>query len=218
MVKSARVEVNGERAKDPGMHVTQGVDTVTLDGEDIPYEAYVYFMMYKPQGVISATEDKRDPVVTDLLNSEDSHFDVFPVGRLDKDAEGLLLLTNDGGLAHRLLSPKKHVPKRYLVEVEGELTEDDVARVAEGIPIEDEFVAMPGELTIFTSGARSTASIVIHEGKFHQVKRMFLALGKQVVFLKRVEMGPIRLDETLEPGDYRRLGDAELGLLSGLLS
>ncbi|WP_348520883.1 pseudouridine synthase [Alicyclobacillus fastidiosus] len=187
-------------AKDPGQHVVPGKDDVTWDGESISYQMYVYFLMYKPQGVLSATEDLRDPVVTDLLEPEDAHFDVFPVGRLDKDAEGLLILTNDGQLAHRLLSPKHHVPKRYLVHVEGRLGPEDVAEITKGITLEDGYQALPGDLTILESGRTSVGEIVIYEGKYHQVKRMFGVLGKPVIFLKRLEMGPISLDETLQPG------------------
>lgn len=214
VLKSLRVDVNGERVKDPGYHVTPGIDVVAFDGEPVSFEQYAYFMMYKPQGFISATEDKRERVVVELLESEDSHFDVFPVGRLDKDAEGLLLLTNDGQLAHQLLSPKKHVPKRYFCRVEGVLTEDDVARLAAGVTLEDGYQTMPGTLEIVSSSATSEAYIVIYEGKFHQVKRMFLALGKQVTFLKRVQMGPLCLDETLQPGQYRHLSEKERAQLT----
>ncbi|GMA64486.1 pseudouridine synthase [Alicyclobacillus fastidiosus] len=199
-IRAARIEVNGAVAKDPGQHVVPGKDDVTWDGESISYQMYVYFLMYKPQGVLSATEDLRDPVVTDLLEPEDAHFDVFPVGRLDKDAEGLLILTNDGQLAHRLLSPKHHVPKRYLVHVEGRLGPEDVAEITKGITLEDGYQALPGDLTILESGRTSVGEIVIYEGKYHQVKRMFGVLGKPVIFLKRLEMGPISLDETLQPG------------------
>lgn len=209
IVKAARVSVNGHVATDPGQHVTPGEDTVLFDGEEISYEPFVYFMMYKPLGVLSATEDKYDPVVTGLLTPEDSRFSVFPVGRLDKDAEGLLLLTNDGQLSHQLLSPKKHVPKRYLVHVEGVLTHADVQAIKAGVVLEDGYAAMPGQLTIKTSDHTSTAEITIYEGKFHQVKRMFEALGKHVVFLKRLQMGGLLLDEMLEQGEYRPLSPEE---------
>ncbi|WAH42616.1 rRNA pseudouridine synthase [Alicyclobacillus fastidiosus] len=215
-IRAARIEVNGAVAKDPGQHVVPGKDDVTWDGESISYQMYVYFLMYKPQGVLSATEDLRDPVVTDLLEPEDAHFDVFPVGRLDKDAEGLLILTNDGQLAHRLLSPKHHVPKRYLVHVEGRLGPEDVAEITKGITLEDGYQALPGDLTILESGRTSVGEIVIYEGKYHQVKRMFGVLGKPVIFLKRLEMGPISLDETLQPGEYRAMTEGEIASLKAL--
>lgn len=204
-VRAGRVLVNGHIATDPGVHVVTQDDEVSLDGEAVGYEPLVYFMMYKPQGVLSATEDRHDPVVVDLLHEADGRFDVFPVGRLDKDAEGLLLLTNDGQLTHRLLSPKKHVPKRYVVHVSGHLREADVKAVEAGIVLDDGYVAMPGMLNIIESKERSMAEIVIYEGKFHQVKRMFQALGKNVLFLKRVQMGSLALDTSLAPGDYRVL-------------
>lgn len=219
-IREGRVSVNGEAIRDPGRHVVLDDDSVAFDGDPIAYEPFVYLMMYKPQGVVSATEDKRDAVVTDLLRTADSHLNVFPVGRLDKDAEGLLLLTDDGQLAHRLLSPKKHVPKRYLVHVSGHLTDDDGRTIASGIVLDDGYVAMPAELNILRSDdtsisdATSIAEIVIYEGKFHQVKRMFEALGKPVLFLKRLQMGSLQLDASLTPGEYRSLTPDELALLS----
>ncbi|WAH37649.1 pseudouridine synthase [Alicyclobacillus dauci] len=215
-VRASRVVVNGNVARDSAMHVVPGDDVVEFDGVEVPYLKFVYFMMYKPQGVLSATEDLRDPVVIDLLDDADAHFDVFPVGRLDKDAEGLLLLTNDGQLTHQLLSPKKHVPKLYLVHVDGELTESDVDVIRKGVVLEDGYEALPGELEIIERGQTSIGRITIYEGKFHQVKRMFAALGKPVTFLKRLRMGPLTLDETLEPGEYRLLTERELQELQPL--
>ncbi|GMA56878.1 pseudouridine synthase [Alicyclobacillus sacchari] len=210
LCKSGRVRVNGEIVKDPAAHAVVGQDVVECDGEPIPYEQFVYFMMYKPQGVLSATEDLRQLIVTELLAARDRSFGVFPVGRLDKDAEGLLLLTNDGQLAHSLLSPKRHVPKRYCVRVEGRLDERDRDAIAAGIVLEDGYVCLPGRLEIVRSSDESEAYIEIYEGKFHQVKRMFQSLGKQVTFLKRVTMGPLALDPALTPGTYRPLSEAEL--------
>ncbi|KRW91361.1 pseudouridine synthase [Alicyclobacillus hesperidum] len=210
LCKAGRVRVNGEVVKDPAVHAVVGRDVVECDGEPIPYEQFVYFMMYKPQGVLSATEDVRQPVVTELLAARDRSYGVFPVGRLDKDAEGLLLLTNDGQLAHSLLSPKRHVPKRYFVRVEGCLDERDRDAIAAGVMLEDGYACLPGRLEIHVAGDESEASIEIYEGKFHQVKRMFQALGKQVTFLKRVTMGPLVLDPGLTPGAYRPLSTAEL--------
>lgn len=212
-LRAGRVFVNGSLARDPGMHVTPGKDSVEWDGEPVLYEEYRHFMMYKPAGYLSATEDLRDPVVIDLLDDSDANFEVFPVGRLDKDAEGLLLLTNDGRLAHQLLSPKKHVPKLYLIHVDGRLTKEDVKRIAEGVVLEDGYEAMPGDLEILEAGPTSVAQITIYEGKFHQVKRMLAVLGKPVLFLKRLRMGPLELDEALKPGEYRPLYSQELQLL-----
>lgn len=212
-IKARRVQVNDKPASDPGMHVHPQEDTVLWDGEPVVYEKFVYFLMNKPQGIISATEDLRDPVVTDLLAPEDAHYGVFPVGRLDKDTEGLLLLTNDGDLAHRLLSPKKHVPKVYFAKVKGRLEAADVEAMQQGVTLEDGYEALPAELKIITSGAESTCEITVYEGKFHQVKRMFAALGKEVTFLKRLSMGDITLDESLATGEYRRLTEEEKALL-----
>lgn len=150
----------------------------------------------------------------DLLELEDQVYHPFPVGRLDKDTEGLLLITNDGQLAHRLLSPKKHVPKTYFAVIDREVTEDDVKSFAEGVVLDDGYKTKPGELKILKSGIRSDIELTITEGKFHQVKRMFEAVGKKVVYLKRISMGPLKLDETLELGEYRELTDEEIELLN----
>ena len=168
-------------------------------------------MLNKPAGVISATEDKRDKTVLDLIK-EKKRKDLFPVGRLDKDTEGLLLITNDGALAHRLLSPKKHVDKCYYAEISGGVTEDDVRVFKERINIgtqEEPEWTMPAELKILEKGTVSRIRLTIREGKFHQVKRMFLAVGKEVVYLKRERMGALVLDEELAPGEYRKLTDSE---------
>ena len=167
-------------------------------------------MMNKPAGVISATFDKRHETVIDILPEEYKCFELFPVGRLDIDTEGLLLLTNDGQLAHELLSPKKHVPKRYFAFVEGEVTENDIKKFEEGLILEDGYKALPAELYILDKDANSSVDVVIYEGKFHQVKRMFEAVGKKVRFLKRVTMGNLVLDKELAPGECRELTHDEL--------
>jgi 16S rRNA pseudouridine516 synthase len=167
--------------------------------------------MNKPQGVVSATEDNYDETVVDLLEEKDKFYAPFPVGRLDKDTEGLLLLTNDGNLNHNLLSPKKHVDKIYYAEVEGEVTEEDVKSFKAGILLTNEnYTTLPAELKIIESGEKSKCYVTIREGKFHQVKRMFLAVDKEVTYLKRIAMGSINLDETLDLGAYRHLTDKEL--------
>ena len=170
-----------------------------------------YYMLNKPGGVVSATEDRRDTTVIDLIKDK-KRKDLFPVGRLDKDTEGLLLITNDGDLAHRLLAPKKHVDKVYYAKIDGMVTEEDVKRFAEGIDIgaEEEEMTRPAKLDIMKSTEESEIRLTIHEGKFHQVKRMFLAVGKEVTYLKRERMGTLCLDENLKPGEYRLLTEEEI--------
>ncbi|NRD76176.1 rRNA pseudouridine synthase [Bacillus sp. BRMEA1] len=213
LLKSGAVKVDDQLVKDAKQHVDPNTQMVILNGEVIEYKEFIYLMMNKPQGVISATEDHSDETVIDLLELEDQVYEPFPVGRLDKDTEGLLLITNDGQLAHRLLSPKKHVPKTYFAVIDREVTEEDVNAFAEGVTLDDGYKTKPGELKILKSGIRSDIELTITEGKFHQVKRMFEAVGKRVVYLQRISMGPLKLDETLELGEYRELTDEEVELL-----
>ena len=213
LLKSKAVEVNGLVAKDVSLHVDTDADEILVLGEKVVYTEFIYLMMNKPPGVISATEDKHDQTVIDLLDPLAQHFKPFPVGRLDKDTEGLLILTNDGHLTHQLLSPKKHVPKLYFAVIEGRVTEDDVNKFKEGVTLDDGYFTKPGELTILSSGNVSEIELSIMEGKFHQVKRMFEAVGKKVTYLKRMRMGSLQLDETLELGDYRYLTEDELDAL-----
>jgi 16S rRNA pseudouridine516 synthase len=210
LLKGGSVKVDDIIVKDAKQHVDPNNQTVTLNGEVIEYKEYIYLMMNKPPGVISATEDHHDETVIDLLELEDQIYEPFPVGRLDKDTEGLLLITNDGQLAHRLLSPKKHVPKTYFAVIDREVTEEDITAFAKGVMLDDGYVTKPGELKILKSGIRSDIELTITEGKFHQVKRMFEAVGKRVVYLQRISMGPLKLDETLELGEYRELTDEEV--------
>jgi 16S rRNA pseudouridine516 synthase len=216
LLKDGAVTVNERVIKDAKEHVDPNADTITVYGEAIEYKEYIYLMMNKPAGVISATEDGNEETVIDLLEPEDVIFSPFPVGRLDKDTEGLLLLTNDGQLAHRLLSPKKHVPKTYFAVIDQEVTEADAAAFRLGVTLDDGYITKPGELKILKSGIRSDIELTITEGKFHQVKRMFQAIGKRVVYLQRISMGPLELDESLELGQYRELTDDELSLLKEL--
>jgi 16S rRNA pseudouridine516 synthase len=213
LLKSGAVKIDDVTVKDAKQHVDTAKQIVTLNGEVIEYREFIYLMMNKPQGVLSATEDSVGETVIDLLELEDQVYEPFPVGRLDKDTEGLLLITNDGQLAHRLLSPKKHVPKTYFAVIDQEVTDEDVKAFAEGVTLDDGYEAKPGELKILKSGIRSDIELTITEGKFHQVKRMFEAVGKKVVDLKRISMGPLPLDETLELGEYRELTDEEVELL-----
>ncbi|MBI0576682.1 rRNA pseudouridine synthase [Neobacillus cucumis] len=214
LLKSGAVKVNDVVVKDAKQHVEPNQETVSLNGEVIEYKEFIYLMMNKPQGVLSATEDNSCETVIDLLELEDQVYEPFPVGRLDKDTEGLLLITNDGQLAHRLLSPKKHVPKTYFAVIDQEVTEEDVRAFTDGVTLDDGYKTKPGELKILKSGLRSDIELTITEGKFHQVKRMFEAVGKKVVYLQRISMGPLALDETLELGEYRELTEEEIQLLS----
>jgi 16S rRNA pseudouridine516 synthase len=173
----------------------------------VTYEEFVYYMLSKPAGIISASDDDREPTVVDLI-SEPKRRDLFPVGRLDRDTEGLLLITNDGALSHRLLSPKSHVDKVYFVRAAGLLDDSHVEAFRSGLVLPDGLECLPAELRILSVSADediSEAEVTIQEGKFHQVKRMFAAVGSEVLYLKRMSMGPLRLDPSLAPGEYRRL-------------
>ena len=207
-ITKGNVKINGLPVRKPETKIDTEKDEVMYREQPAAYEKYEYYMLNKPAGVISATTDKREKTVLDLIG-EKQRKDLFPVGRLDKDTEGLLLITNDGELAHRLLSPKKHVDKVYYVRVQGELVEEDIRRLAEGIDIGEEKLTLPARLVIRKSGQFSEAEITIQEGKFHQVKRMFHALGKEVVYLKRLSMGTLVLDGNLKPGEYRKLTKEE---------
>lgn len=215
LIREKRVQVNGEPAGDPGLHVIPGRDHIEVNGEPLEYRRHIYLMLNKPQGVLSATEDRLAKVVVDLLPAGYRAFRPFPVGRLDKDAEGLLLLTNDGKLAHRLLSPRKHVPKTYYVVVHGMVTGTDVEAFRQGVILDDGYRTMPAELKILRQGSESEVELTIYEGKYHQVKRMFAALGKKVTYLKRIAMGPLVLDGQLKPGEYRELTAEEISKLQG---
>jgi len=220
-VRLGRVEVNGVPVKDPGMAVDPDADRISWDGVPVRYREYVYFMLNKPPGVISATEDRRERTVTDLLKDADRARDPFPVGRLDKDTEGLLLLTNDGRLAHELLSPRKAVDKVYEAVVAGAVGEADVRAFAAGVTLDDGYRTLPAGLVVrevrdAENGPLSQVTVTIREGKFHQVKRMFEAVGKRVLRLRRIAMGPLRLDPALRPGEYRELTEEEMQALAVL--
>ena len=213
LVRQGRVLADGRPAASPEEKYDPAVTALTVDGEDIGYRDVTWLMMNKPGGVLSATEDGQGTTVLDLLSPELRRIGLFPVGRLDKDTEGLLLLTNDGDLAHYLLSPRHHVDKVYFVRVAGRLTAADQAAFREGMILGDGLHCMPAELEILTAGENSEAHVTLREGKFHQVKRMLAALGKPVLYLKRVEMGKLPLDIKLASGDYRFLTEEELELL-----
>ena len=211
--KNGLVKVNGKVINNPGVQVDVENDEIIFVGEKVTYKEFIYLMLNKPDGYISATFDKRDPIVLDLIDKEDLVFEPFPVGRLDKDTEGLLVLTNDGQLAHRVLSPKKHVPKTYYAKIEGVVTEDDIKAFAKGVTLDDGYETMPAELVILKSDEISEIELTIHEGKFHQVKRMFESVDKKVIYLKRLSMGKLQLDKNLALGEYRELTDEEIKMI-----
>ena len=211
--KNGLVKVNGKVINNPGVQVDVENDEIIFNGEKVTYKEFIYLMLNKPDGYISATFDKRDPIVLDLIDKEDLVFEPFPVGRLDKDTEGLLVLTNDGQLAHRVLSPKKHVPKTYYAKIEGVVTEDDIKAFAKGVTLDDGYETMPAELVILKSDEISEIELTIHEGKFHQVKRMFESVDKKVIYLKRLSMGKLQLDKNLALGEYRELTDEEIKMI-----
>ena len=208
------IEVNGVVVKDSGMKVDPENDKIFINGEQVFYRKYIYLMMNKPDGVISATFDNRDETVIDLLEIEHQVFDPFPIGRLDKDTVGLLLLTNDGELNHRLISPKWKVDKVYYAKIDAEVTEKDIKKFKNGITLDDGYTCKEAKLEIIKAGEEeSEIMLTIQEGKFHQVKRMFEAVNKNVTYLKRVEFGTLKLDESLEEGEYRELTEEELNTL-----
>ena len=218
-LKSGRVTVNGKKEKSAKLQINEETDEICFDGQKLDYEEFVYYMMNKPQGVISATEDPKHKTVLDLLDDLARSKEVFPVGRLDIDTHGLLLLTNDGQLAHALLSPKRHVDKTYLAQVDGIMTKEDVETFAKGIALKD-FTCQPAKLELVSLDREKNQSLVrvtIAEGKFHQVKRMVAYCGKEVVDLQRLTMGTLTLDENLKRGEWRRLTKEELeGLLESV--
>ena len=212
LIRAGRVTINDAVAEKPEQNLDPDADTVCLDGEVLLYAAYEYYLFHKPAGCVSATEDKVHKTVMDYL-TDTLRNDLFPVGRLDIDTEGLLLITNDGTLAHELLSPAHHVPKTYYARVAGRVTEEDVRQFQKGVDIGEEKLTKPAELVILASGKESEIELTITEGRFHQVKRMFQAVGKEVLYLKRLSMGSLTLPETLLPGEYRALTQEELNLL-----
>ncbi|WP_026747662.1 pseudouridine synthase [Leptotrichia trevisanii] len=230
ILKNRKISVNDVFVKDGKIQIDEKKDIVKYENKIVNYKPFVYIMMNKPAGVISATEDNHHKTVIDLLNDEYRTYDIFPVGRLDIDTEGLLLLTNDGVLSHNLLSPKKHVDKKYYVKIANPLSEDDIKMLENGIKLEENFVTKKAKVEIICNGSEKESKnsdfdenknnknenlvyITISEGKFHQVKRMFKAVNNEVLYLKRVKMGNLLLDEKLELGEYRELTEEELNNL-----
>lgn len=214
LVKAGRVTADGAVVRRPEEKFDRAATVLAVDEEPVDGEKYVYLMLHKPGGVLSATEDPKQPTVLDLLPPHLRRVGLFPVGRLDKDTEGLLLLTNDGPLGHRLLAPKKHVDKVYFVRVDGKLDQEDSAAFRAGMTLGDGLQCLPAELEVLESP--DTGLVTLREGKYHQVKRMLAARGKPVLYLKRLSMGPIALDQDLAPGAWRPLTEAEREALEGL--
>lgn len=211
--KKGLIKINGSVIKSSDFKVDPESDIIEYMNSVIEYREFIYIMMNKPQGLISSTDDPRESLVIDLLDDYYKNFKPFPIGRLDKDTEGLLLISNDGKLAHDLLSPKKKVGKTYYVQVMGYVDEEHVEKFKEGILLDDGYKTLPANLEVLVSDNISKVNLTIMEGKYHQVKRMFGALGMRVTYLKRISMGELLLDLTLEPGEYRELREEEISLL-----
>ena len=209
MIKKGKITLNGVIVKDSNLKVDSENDEIYCEGNNINYVKYEYYMLNKPAGVISASNDKKQKTVIDLIETK-KRDDLFPVGRLDKDTEGLLLICNDGELSHNLLSPKKHVDKTYYVELDIPLTQEKATEVCEGVYIEKDVKSMPAKLEYIDE---KRVYLTIHEGKFHQVKKMFHAVGCEVTYLKRMTMGSLKLDESLKAGEYRELTSEEIEAL-----
>lgn len=212
LLKSGVVSINQKVNKDPKAQVDPSAEEVIVAGEVVHYQSEVYLMLNKPKGVISATEDSMHRTVIDLIDEKWASYSIFPVGRLDKDTEGLLLLTTDGSFSHRLMSPRRHVSKVYQAKIDGMVTDEDIEAFRIGVELDDGYMTKPAALTILESNEVSDIELTITEGKFHQVKRMFKAREKTVLTLKRRAIGKLDLDESLAPGEYRELTEEELAL------
>lgn len=212
-IKDGLVTVNGKLAKSNSAKVHPYDDEIMIDGNLVEYREFIYLMLNKPQGYISTTDEYIGFTVLELIEYQHLIFEPFPAGRLDKDTEGLLFLTNDGKLAHKILTPKNEVPKTYYAEVDGRVLDEHIDKFREGVSLDDGYRTLPAELEILESDVISKIELTIVEGKFHQVKRMFEAIGMEVVYLKRLSMGPLVLDEDLELGQYRELTEEELQAL-----
>ncbi len=212
-IKDGRVKVNDLIIYDNEFKVSPYEDEILFNEEEVLYRKYIYLMMNKPQGLVSSTDDPRTRTVLDLLSEEYLIYKPFPVGRLDKDTEGLLMISNDGKLAHELLSPKKGVDKKYYARVDGYVEDKFIEVFRSGVVLEDGYKTLPAELEIIKANVISEVFLTIQEGKYHQVKRMFTSIGMKVIFLKRVSMGPLLIDESLKLGEYRELTENEIFLL-----
>ena len=212
-VKAGLVTIDGIIAKDSAAYVDPDENVIEMNGERLNYRKYIYLMMNKPKGVISATTDTKQKTVFDILPEEYKCFDLFPAGRLDIDTEGLVLMTNDGQLAHEILSPKKHVTKQYYAHVSGIVNDSDIEAFKKGVTLDDGYKTLPAQLEILNSDEISEIKLSIVEGKFHQVKRMFEAVDKKVIYLKRLSMGRLELDEALALGECKELCEEDIALL-----
>ncbi len=213
LIKKGLVQIAGMDNLRPETQIDPETASVTVRGIPVRYRKFIYLMLNKPQGYLSTTRDGRQPIVLDLVPEEFRHYDLFPAGRLDIDTEGLCLLTNDGQLAHRILSPAHHVPKTYYARINGGVTPEDVRHFSQGVVLDDGYLTKPACLEILSYGETSEITLTITEGKFHQVKRMFLAIGKEVTYLKRIRMNRLELDPELALGELRELTQEELRLL-----
>ncbi|MFT5874790.1 MAG: 16S rRNA pseudouridine516 synthase [Clostridium sp.] len=214
LLKKGKVEVDGILAKDSAMKVDPDKVVIKVSGEEINYRKYIYLIMNKPAGVVSATVDKHDETVIDLIDQQYLAFKPFPIGRLDKDTVGLILITNDGELNHKLIAPKNHVDKVYYAEINKVITTEDVDTFKKGVVIDDGYKCMPAVLEVLNANENgSEVMVTIQEGKFHQVKRMFESVDKKVVFLRRISFGPLKLDKNLCEGQCRELSETEIDLL-----
>lgn len=213
-IKDGFVKINGEIINDNGLRIDPYKDRIQFKDGVVDYRKFIYLMMNKPQGLVSSTDDPLTRTVIDLLAPEYQIYKPFPAGRLDKDTEGLLLITNDGQLAHQLLSPKKGVHKVYYVEVDGYVDESYIEKFKNGMVLDDGYQTLPAVLEIINSDIISKVNLTIQEGKYHQVKRMFESISMKVIFLKRISMGPLKLDLRLKPGEYRELTDEEINILN----
>ncbi|MGH4126301.1 MAG: pseudouridine synthase [Clostridium sp.] len=214
LLKKGKVEIDGIIAKDSAMKIDPDKAIIKVSGEEIKYRKYIYLIMNKPAGVVSATVDNHDETVIDLLDEQYHSFKPFPIGRLDKDTVGLLLITNDGELNHKLIAPKNHVDKVYYAEINKFIDAKDISTFKNGVVIDDGYKCMPAILEVLNANENgSEVMVTIQEGKFHQVKRMFESVDKKVVFLRRISFGPLKLDENLSEGQYRELSEEEINSL-----
>ncbi|MCH4890387.1 rRNA pseudouridine synthase [Acidaminobacter sp. JC074] len=209
MITKGLVSVDGDIIRKVGFNVDPDKNEICVNGELISFEKHVYLIMNKPKDVISARQDKVHKTVIDLLNGYGNR-KLFPVGRLDIDTEGMLLITDDGQWNHDLMNPKKHVSKIYYAHIEGRVDEEDVKAFSEGLILKDDSLCKPADLKILSSGEISKIELTISEGKYHQVKRMFASRGKRVLYLKRIQIGGLRLDDSLELGEFRDLTSEEM--------
>lgn len=213
MIKSGTVKVNGTTTKDRGFYINPESDTVTINGEILNFKKYVYIMLNKPDGVVSAARDPKEKTVIDLVPQEYKKRNLFPAGRLDKNTTGFVLITDNGDFAHKILSPKNHIEKTYEARLAQPVSQEDIEKIESGITLGDGTKCLPAKLCVIEYGDQPLIKVIIHEGKYHQVKRMFAAVGNAVTELKRTKMGSLSLDEKLQPGECKILSEDEVNLI-----